>query len=93
LKTFRSESARVRDPGKQILARPSAATTSINKPARPSLLNGGSGLTAEMALPLSQAFGSTPEHWLRVQLAYDLWQAKRRTEKLHVKQFFAPAPG
>jgi hypothetical protein len=24
-----------------------------------------------------------------MQLAYDLWQAKRRAKKLHVKQFFA----
>ncbi len=58
-----------------------------------SILNGRSGITAEMALRLSQAFGSTPEHWLQMQLAYDLWQAKRRAKKLHVKQFFAPAEG
>ena len=58
-----------------------------------SILNGRSGITAEMALRLSQAFGSTPEHWLQMQLAYDLWQAKRHTKKLHVKQFFATAPG
>ena len=29
-----------------------------------SILNGRSGITAEMALRLAQAFGSTPEHWL-----------------------------
>jgi len=58
-----------------------------------SILNGRSGIKAEMALRLSQAFGSTPEHWLQMQLAYDLWQAKHRAKKLHVKQFFAPAPG
>ena len=44
-----------------------------------------------MALRLSKAFGSTPEHWLQMQLASDLWQAKRRVKKLHVKQFFATA--
>jgi plasmid maintenance system antidote protein VapI len=36
---------------------------------------------------------STPERWLQMQLAYDLWQAKRRAKKLRVKQFFAAAPG
>jgi plasmid maintenance system antidote protein VapI len=46
-----------------------------------------------MALRLSKAFGSTPEHWLQMQLAYDLWQAKRSTKKLRVKQFFATVPG
>jgi hypothetical protein len=30
---------------------------------------------------------------LRMQLAYDLWQAKRHAKKLHVKQFFATVPG
>ena len=58
-----------------------------------SILNGRSGVTAEMALRLSKAFWSTPEHWLQMQLAYDLWQAKRRTKKLRVKQFFATVPG
>jgi addiction module HigA family antidote len=57
-----------------------------------SILNGRSGITAEMALRLAWAFGSTPEHWLQMQLAYDLWQAKRRTKNLHVKQFFATVP-
>ena len=57
------------------------------------ILNGHSGITAEMALRLSQAFGSTPEHWLQMQLAYDLWQAKRHAKRLHVKRFFATATG
>jgi len=58
-----------------------------------SILNGHSGITAEMALRVSKAFGSTPQNWLQMQLAYDLWQAKRRTKKLRVKQFFATVPG
>lgn len=58
-----------------------------------SVLNGRSGITPEMALRLSKAFGSTPEHWLRMQLAYDLWQAQRGAKKLHVKRFFAQAVG
>jgi addiction module HigA family antidote len=57
-----------------------------------SILNRRSGVSAEMALRLAKAFGSTPEHWLRMQLAYDLWQAKRRAKKLHVKRFAAAVP-
>jgi antitoxin HigA-1 len=57
-----------------------------------SILNGRSGVTAVMALRLSKAFGSTPEHWLQMQLVYDLWQAKRRLKRLHVKRFSAAAP-
>ena len=29
-----------------------------------------------MAIRLSKAFGSTPETWLGMQMAYDLWQAR-----------------
>jgi addiction module HigA family antidote len=56
------------------------------------ILNGRAGISAEMALRLSEAFGSTPDHWLRMQLAYDLWQAKHRVGQLHVKRFFEPTP-
>jgi addiction module HigA family antidote len=58
-----------------------------------SILNGRSGVTAVMALRLAKAFGSTPEHWLQMQLSYDLWQAKRRVRKLRVKRFSGSAPG
>src|SRR2546423_645569 len=36
------------------------------------VVNGKSGISPEMAIRLSKAFGSTPETWLRMQLAYDL---------------------
>ena len=47
----------------------------VTRQARSDLLNEKSGVSVEMALRLSQAFGSTPETWLGLQAAYDLWQA------------------
>jgi len=41
------------------------------------LLNGKSGISPEMALRLSKVFGRTPEGWLRLQLQYDLWKARK----------------
>ncbi len=41
------------------------------------LLQGKSSLTPEMALRLSRALGRTPESWLAMQDAYDLWQARQ----------------
>lgn len=41
------------------------------------LVNGHSGVSAEMALRLSKAFGTTPELWLNMQQKYDLWNAGR----------------
>jgi plasmid maintenance system antidote protein VapI len=38
---------------------------------------------------LSKAFGSTPETWLGMQMAYDLWQARGRARALEVEKFRA----
>lgn len=35
-----------------------------------------SGVSPEMALRLSKAIGRSPESWLAMQDAYDLWQVK-----------------
>jgi len=35
-----------------------------------------------MAIRLSKAFGSPPETWLRIQLAYDLAQAQKDESKI-----------
>jgi antitoxin HigA-1 len=47
----------------------------------PSTLNrvikGQSGVSPEMALRLSKSIGRSPESWLAMQDAYDLWQAKK----------------
>jgi len=39
------------------------------------LLNGKAGVSVDMALRLSQWLGTTPELWLHMQDARDLWQA------------------
>lgn len=41
------------------------------------LLNGKTGISVDMALRLAQWFGTTPEVWLRMQDACDLWRAKK----------------
>ena len=47
----------------------------------PSTLNrivtGKSGISPEMALRLSKALGRSPESWMAMQNAFDLWQTKR----------------
>jgi addiction module HigA family antidote len=47
------------------------------------LINGNSGVSAEMALRLSEAFRTSPELWLNMQTQYDLWQASQmRKQKI-----------
>ena len=36
-----------------------------------------SGISPEMALRLSKSLGRSPESWLAMQDAYDLWHAKK----------------
>ena len=45
-----------------------------------------SGISPEMAIRLSKAFGSTPETWLRMQLAYDLARARKDESKIKVRR-------
>ena len=41
------------------------------------VLNGTSRVTPEMALRLSKAIGRSPESWLAMQDAHDLWIARK----------------
>jgi len=53
------------------------------------LLNGRLGISPEMAIRLSKAFGGSPESWLRQQMQYDLWRAMRRANMIKVRRFNA----
>jgi addiction module HigA family antidote len=45
------------------------------------ILNGRVGISAEMALRLSEALDTSPELWTGMQTQYDLWQASRKKRK------------
>jgi addiction module HigA family antidote len=51
------------------------------------LLNGHAGISPDMAIRLSKAFGRSPESWLQLQLQYDLWQARQRSDTIEVRHF------
>ncbi len=53
------------------------------------LVNGNAGISIDMAVRLSKAFGSNPETWLGMQVAYDLWQARDRADRIVVERFEA----
>ena len=56
------------------------------------VVNKKAGISAEMAVRLALAFGSSPEHWLGRQSAYDLWQAKQRLKYAEIEQFWPTGP-
>ena len=47
-----------------------------------------SAITPEMALRLEGAFGGTAEIWLRMQVSYELAQARKRNASLKVQRFW-----
>jgi addiction module HigA family antidote len=64
----------------------------VTRKALSELVNGHSGVSPEMAIRLSKAFGSSPETWLRLQMQYDLWQAEQRADSIKVTRFSEHAP-
>ncbi|MFZ1941843.1 MAG: HigA family addiction module antitoxin [Terracidiphilus sp.] len=48
------------------------------------ILNGHTGITADMSLRLSAALGTNPSFWLDMQSNYDMWQArKKKRPRIH----------
>ena len=66
-----------------------ATALGVSRKTLSSILNGRSGISAEMAVRLSLAFGTTAESWLNQQLQYDLSRAERNRKKLHVTKLSA----
>jgi plasmid maintenance system antidote protein VapI len=54
------------------------------------IVNGKSGISPEMAIRLTKAFGSTEETWLGMQLAYDLAAARKDEGKIKVRRYPVP---
>ena len=50
----------------------------ISRRALSAILNGRAGISADMAMRLSEAFGTSAEMWAGMQSAYDLWNARQK---------------
>ena len=66
-----------------------AEALGVSRKTLSAILNGRAGISAEMALRLSKAFGTTPESWLNQQMHYDLWLTQKSVGKLDVEKLSA----
>ncbi len=66
-----------------------AKVLGVSRQALNNIVNGRAGISPEMGIRLSKAFGSTAETWLQMQVAYDLAQARKRQSKIHVERYQA----
>jgi len=63
-----------------------AKVLGVTRQALNNVVNRKSGISPEMAIRLSKAFGITPETWLRMQIAYDLAAARKNKSKIKVRR-------
>lgn len=61
--------------GRELSAKLGVSASTLNR-----ILTGKSGVTPEMALRLSKCLGRSPESWLALQYAHDLWNAKKSVD-------------
>jgi addiction module HigA family antidote len=66
-----------------------AVQLGITRQTLNNLVNGKAGISPEMAIRLSRAFGSSPEVWLGMQMEYDLVQAEKQAGRIKVKRIAA----
>jgi len=66
-----------------------AAALGVSRKTLSGILNGRSGISAEMAIRLSIAFNTTAESWMLQQLQYDLARVEPKRRSLQVKKFAA----
>jgi addiction module HigA family antidote len=65
----------------------------VNRNTLNNLVNGRAGISPEMAVRLSKAFGSTPRTWLGMQMDYDLARAEAQADSIQVEPVPRSADG
>lgn len=53
----------------------------VTRAALSRILNGSAGISADMALRLSEALGTSPDLWAGMQSQYDLWESSLKPRK------------
>jgi addiction module HigA family antidote len=66
-----------------------AEALGVSRKTLSAILNGRAGISPEMAIRLSKAFGTSAESWLNQQMQYDLWVAEQAAGDIRVKKLSA----
>ena len=51
------------------------------------VINGQNGISPDMAIRLEKAGWSNADHWLRLQTAYELAQARKDQDRIKVERY------
>jgi addiction module HigA family antidote len=63
-----------------------AEALGVSRKTLSTILNGRAGISPEMSVRLSLAFGTSSESWLNQQAQYDLWEAEKTRKTLKVRK-------
>lgn len=56
----------------------------VSRQALSNVVTGRASISPEMAVRLAKGFGGTDEHWMQLQLAYDLAEVRKRADDIQV---------
>jgi addiction module HigA family antidote len=66
-----------------------AKALGVSRKTLSAILNGRAGISPEMAVRLSIAFGTSAESWMNQQVQFDLWNAEQHRKELKVERLVA----
>ena len=72
--------------GRELAGKLDVAASTLSR-----ILKGASRVTPEMALRLSKSIGRSPESWLAMQDAHDLWMARKHVDLKRVGKLIVAA--
>lgn len=51
------------------------------------IVNGRAGISPEMAVKLSEAFGNSTQFWVNLQKNYEVWYAEKKVNRAEIQHF------
>ena len=59
----------------------------VPRPNLSAILNERAGISPELAVKLSEAFGNTAQFWVNLQKNYELWHAEKKVDRSIIRHF------
>lgn len=60
----------------------------ISRSSLSAIVNEQTGITAEMAVKLSEAFGNSSQFWINLQTNYNMWHAEKKVDRTAITHFW-----
>lgn len=65
----------------------------VTRPNLSNILHEKAGISPEMAVKLSEAFGNTTQFWVNLQKNYEVWHAEKKVDRANIRHFWQDGQG